>query len=223
MILLFRPIDAWPGELRSDSARQVSPFSAHWPSTLEVLGREVEALGADEVIIQLAVPPNAVRLDGTLRQDRRPPEHPGVILSIDTRRHGPLRYWTDRFTQRWGRPAGDAWRENVRAIALGMEAQRKIERYGIADRGEQYVGWKAIGSGIALGPSSMTVETAAKILCDATADEIGEDPADIERVIGVAESLYREAAKHHHPDVGGDPAVFRTITEARDLLVAQRR
>lgn len=33
----------------------------------------------------------------------------------------------------------------------------------------------------------------------------------------------RDAAKKLHPDAGGDPQLFRQLTEARDLLVARSR
>ena len=30
---------------------------------------------------------------------------------------------------------------------------------------------------------------------------------------------YRRMARQHHPDLGGDPAVFRALTTARDVLL----
>ncbi len=35
------------------------------------------------------------------------------------------------------------------------------------------------------------------------------------------ESAFRKAARRHHPDVGGDPARFRALLDARDLLLAR--
>lgn len=34
------------------------------------------------------------------------------------------------------------WRHNVRSIALGLEALRAVDRYGISRRGEQYAGFR---------------------------------------------------------------------------------
>jgi DnaJ-class molecular chaperone len=34
-------------------------------------------------------------------------------------------------------------------------------------------------------------------------------------------SAYRRLARQHHPDLGGDPEVFRSLTVARDLLLAE--
>ena len=46
-----------------------------------------------------------------------------------------MRYAVDRFTE---------WKANVRGIALALEALRKVNRYGVAGRAEQYRGWLAI-------------------------------------------------------------------------------
>lgn len=220
MNLRYRPIDQWPGKLLSEGNREYSRFSATWRDTLHVLEREVSHLGAQEIVLQVAGSERDMRLDGGLRANARP-DHPGVIVTFESRQHGPLKYFTDRFT---GNGYGGyliGWQANVRAVALGLEALRKVERYGIANRGEQYTGWKQLGSGIEVGPAGapMTVDEAARLLCDATMEEIGEDPSDVGRVASVANSLWREAAKGHHPDAGGDPEVFRRLTQARDVLL----
>lgn len=219
MRLDFRPIKTWPeGWQDTDRARhrEGSPFTGSYTSTLNILDRELNHLGATAVTLQVDATDRDCRLDGQLRADAKV-RHPGVILTIDTRRHGTLIYATDRFEGRWG---AVGWQSNLRAIALGLEALRKVERYGIAERGQQYAGYRELGTGIALGAAPMTVEEAARLLCDATAEEIGEDPDDLDRVASVAQSLWREAAKRHHPDAGGDADLFRRLTEARDLLVA---
>jgi hypothetical protein len=35
------------------------------------------------------------------------------------------------------------------------------------------------------------------------------------------ESAFRKAARHHHPDVGGDPERFRAVVDARNLLLGR--
>ncbi len=37
----------------------------------------------------------------------------------------------------------DFWQHNVRSIALGLEALRAVDRYGISRRGQQYAGFRA--------------------------------------------------------------------------------
>ena len=217
MILQHRPLLAWPGEMTK--YRKPSPFDAGWMPTLSLLERELTHLGArSPVVLQVAVDEGQVRLDGQLRADARP-RHPGVILNFESKRLGSVAIPCDAFEERYYRSKLSGWQSNVRAIGLGLEALRKVERYGIAPRGEQYTGWKALPSGIALGAGQMSVDEAARLLCEATMEEVGEDPSDVSRVRTMANSLWKEAAKRHHPDVGGNPELFRRLTEARDLLV----
>lgn len=230
MILRYRPLQDWPdGELTPEGQRDAPQFSATWTSTLTLLEREVEMLGADECVLEVAASNRDVRVDGSLRADARP-SHPGVVISFESKVHGPLRYWTDRYTtgRVWRRSRGEngetvtvqGWQANVRAVALGLEHLRAIERYGIANRGEQYLGWKQLGAGTPLGPPApMTVDEAVRVL--AVGAEWSTSPtllAELRDDEALVASLYRIAAKRHHPDAGGDPDVFRKITEARDLL-----
>lgn len=220
----YRPIDSWPGKLLRDDERTPTPFDAAWRDTMKVLDREVRQLGAFEVVLQLAVPESAIRMDGGLRADRRPPEHPGVIVSVDSPTHGPLRYSCDEFVARTYSSTRDSWRHNVRAVALGLEALRRVDRYGIAKGGEQYAGWKQLGAGTPLGPpAAMTVDEAARILL--VGADVGVTPSMVADLVAgtdppFAATLYRLAARRHHPDAGGSPDTFRKITEARDLLAA---
>ena len=226
----YRPIEIWPGKLRSDDERTYSPFDASWSQTADLLDREAHMLRAPEIVLQLAVPESAIRVDGGLRGDRRPPDHPGVIVSLETRDHGPLRYACDAYRARGYSGMRDSWRHNVRAIALGLEALRKVERYGIAQRGEQYQGWKAIGTGVAMGarPEPMTVEEAALLIAGGSetwdaVDLIADRPAT--GGIGAAiREAFRDAAKLLHPDTNPDPAAtekMKRLGEARDLLLAR--
>lgn len=216
MILTFRPIKAWPDGWR-DPARQrsYSPFSATYTDTLEILERELRHLGATDQHLQVDASDRDCRLDGQLRANAKV-GHPGCILTIDTKRHGTLVYACDRFEGRW-KTAG--WQANLRAIALGLEALRRVERYGIAERGQQYAGYRELGTGIALGPGTMTVEEAAEYLRTAAGLEVvgpvGEPWWEVEDWLAIA---YRRAAKKHHPDSGGDAETFKRITIARDLL-----
>jgi hypothetical protein len=220
--LIYRPIDAWPGQLTQK--RQGSPFSASWSSTQDLLDKELIALGTREAVLQLAVPESAIYRDGSgIKADRKEPEHPGVILSFTSKAHGPLRYSCDRFDGWYRRPG---WQENVRAIALGLESLRRVERYGIATRGEQYTGWKALGSGIpmpAAAEARMSPEEAARFIArhsqgaawDGNPDEgweyFLEDP-------DVLADLYRVAAKRLHPDTGGSTEEFQRLQSAKRVL-----
>lgn len=225
MIVRFRPLGDWPGERTPADTRMSSGrFSAPWPATLRLLERELGHLDATEVVIEAGFTDRDIRLDGWPRADARDPADPGVVISFETADHGPLRYSCDMFAKHWH---GDlpGWQANLRAIALGLEALRKVERYGIASRGEQYTGWKQLGSGgpIPMGGTGpgMTRAQAAELLGvhsdanDAAVKAMAHDP-DGEMV----EHAFRVAAKRLHPDVGGDPDVFRRVQQAREVLTS---
>lgn len=66
----FRPIQEWPG--KKTAQRKKSPFGATWSRTLIDLDRELQHLGARELVIQAAVTEDELRLDGMLRSGARP-------------------------------------------------------------------------------------------------------------------------------------------------------
>lgn len=225
MILNFKPIKVWPDgwqDPRRHESREGCQFTATYNQTLQLLDREVTHLRARSVTLQVDASDRDCRLDGQLRANAKV-DHPGVILTLDTPEHGALVYATDRFraSSVWsgaGSRSVAGWQNNLRAVALGLEALRKVERYGIAERGQQYAGYREIGTGIALGPAQMTVEQAARILLDCAL----MDATEADHLIGDAgrvRAAYQQAAKYNHPDTGGDADVFRTLTAARDVLL----
>jgi hypothetical protein len=224
VILTFRPIGTMPADWSPANAeRPASPFDSTYTQTMNLLDRELSHLGATDQFLQVEAGTNGVRVDGQLRANAVV-THPGVILTIETKSMGTLVYDTDKYGRRaWERNANPAWQENLRAIALGLEALRKVERYGIAKRGQQYAGYAQLGAGIPLGPGEvapMSVDTARQVL----ADGAGWSGSDVPHSLAdrnVWESAYRQAVKRHHPDTGGDAETFRLITEARDVLAAK--
>jgi hypothetical protein len=205
----FAPIKVWPpGWDPNVIPDRISQFTGSWESTQEILARELDYLGARQIQFQVAVKDAQVRRDGMLRAETRV-DYPGVILSFTTEEFGTLTYPCNAF-RGGGWKGREGWKDNIRAIALGLEALRKVERYGIANRGQQYAGWRELGSGMAV--DRMTEDRAWEILCEAAGVEITLAGADnVERV-------WREASKRHHPDVGGDSDYFKLITEAREML-----
>ncbi len=226
--LTFRPIDVWPRQLTVK--RQPSRFESSWSATQALLEKEIRALKRSsptariDAVVQLAVPAGAIRQDGGLAKGRQAPEHPGVILSFEGADR-PYRFACDQFTSRGYRNTLDGWQTNMRAIALGMESLRRLDRYGIAAGGEQYVGFEALPAGRAMpaGGNTMTVQAAAEILA---AEAI--DPAVSATPIFTAAELlsqpvarvsaYRMAVRRLHPDQGGEPAAFVRLNTARDVL-----
>lgn len=177
MTITFRPLERW--DRRANVARPHSPFKAPYQATIDLLERETRMLGARLVIVELAIQEGDIRLDGQPYASTKP-AHPGVTVAFDSR-HGSLKYTADKFA---------TWQENLRAIALGLEALRKVDRYGMTSRGEQYAGWKALPSG---------------------ENSLRDKGTELIRRHGGV----REALKATHPDHGGDPAEFAAVQAAR--------
>jgi hypothetical protein len=204
----FRPIDNWPGEKRRTPKR--SHFKVRHEDTLRLLDRELVTLRAKNIVIQIDLQEGDIRLDGLPRSTARPAT-PRVVLSFESK-HGALKYYADTF---------DNWQDNLRAIALGLEHLRAVDRYGITNRGEQYTGWKALpgpgpGQGSLITPPTMTAEQAAEILVDAAGA-----PYPIQSVIhdpDVRKVVYRLAVKQTHPDCGGQEDYFKQVQQAWELL-----
>lgn len=219
MILAFAPIDRWPEGWNRDVGPPKSPsFSATFSATLDLLDRELNFLSARDVALLVDADHSGVRRDGQLAANAKVRYH-GVILRFQTPKYGVLTYPCNTFGDGsvWTGARNmtmPAWQMNLRAIALGLEALRKVERYGIAERGQQYAGFAQIGSGTAMGQTlahAMTEDEAWKILYEGAAVIKGPHPIE-------AKYLYRGAAARHHPDRGGDPEVFNKIGEAYRLL-----
>ncbi|HTU15669.1 MAG TPA: hypothetical protein VMF31_10750 [Solirubrobacterales bacterium] len=128
----FRPIDRWPEPL--GHPRRSMFKRGHYTATLTLLERELSHLGAKNVVIQVDLREDQIKVDGWPKAGVRWGDHPGVIVAFDSK-HGPLKYATAEF---------DRWEDNLRGIAKGLEALRMVDRYGITKRGEQYTGWKAL-------------------------------------------------------------------------------
>lgn len=194
----IRPLGTWLGSVTTNRA-PARRFSASWPSTLDLLGKETEQLGAKLVVVQVDVVEADIRRDGMIRASAKV-GFPGVRVSFESR-FGPLTYATDAY---------DGWQANVRAVGLGLEALRAVDRHGISKTGEQYVGWRAIEG---VPSETMTVDEAVRFLARTSGVTI-LGPGDTSAIA----LAYRRAVQQHHPDRGGDPDMFRRLTAARDLL-----
>lgn len=195
----------WPRKLTSN--RQYSRFKANYSQTVDLLERELSHLGAHSIAVQLAIRPEDIRLGGQMRAYTQP-SHPGVILSF-TGRYGAVTMPCDRYTH---------WHDNLRAIAVSLEALRAVDRHGVTTSGEQYKGWKQLPSGIEMGPAvdTMTVEDAARVIA-----AMCSIPDFYQPMIGAVDTfktLYRRVALESHPDVGGNRAKWDKFQQAADVL-----
>jgi hypothetical protein len=180
--VIYGPLERW--DRRVDAARPRAPFRAPYQATLDLLEREVRMLNGRRVVVELAITEADLRNDGQPYAGTKT-RHPGVTVAFESK-HGPLKYTADKFA---------TWQENLRAIALGLEALRKVDRYGMTSRGEQYAGWKALPMGD--GPS---VERGRTIIRE--------------------HGSVRAALMATHPDQGGDAALFADVQAAREAGVA---
>lgn len=212
-ILTLRPLTSWPGPRTSD--RVDSPFRAGWPDTVEILVHELDAIGARRTVLELPdLTDRDLRLDG-LPYARWSTDDPGVVLSFETD-YGPLRYAVDTYVRPSYRRGMESWQHNVRAIALALRALRSVDRYGVTKRGEQYVGWRALGSGDVTPASGMTYETAVEIIADASGyARWGADHWP---------KVIRAARFATHPDRnGGDQTRYDRVEQAVALIERTRR
>lgn len=203
-----RAMHEWPGELLKPWERKNPQFRADWNDTLQLLGRELDAIKGADIVLETAHGDDALRLDGTLKGNAREPAHPGVILSFESK-YGPLQYHTDAFP---------LWRQNVRAIALGLEALRKLERFGITQRGQQYTGWARLGPGTGQmngAVPAMTADRAREVI----AEIMGlHKTALVKAEPDTIREMYRLATKKVHPDKGGAREEWDQLAKAAEVL-----
>jgi hypothetical protein len=184
-LVTFRPLDQ-----RVTGANEPAPFRnsssgkrTAWTKTVRLLARELEMLRARHAIMMIDFRPQDFRADGIPRADRRAGS-PCVVLTFESARlKASMRMVGSRY---------DRWQDNVRAIALSLEALRAVDRYGVTKTGEQYRGWLALpmGSGVS---GSRGVELVA---------EYGS----------VRKALHATA-----PDHGGDENDYRSVLAAREM------
>lgn len=208
MRYVVRPISdrTW---MRPNASRQRSRFDSTWTQTLQLLGREVDLLGGHDVVFEVDVPERGIRNDGMLRADARAAS-PAVVVAFETPRHGSMLYRCDRYADTWSDRPG--WQENVRAIALTLEALRAVDRYGATETGQQYTGFKALPAGTALPPSHMTRDQALTTIAEilgCTADMVDAD----------VPGFLRSAKAVTHPDRrAGDRTLWTQVEQAARVL-----
>lgn len=204
---VVRPVDQdWPHAVTPVGERLRSPFSSPLSSTVRTLVREIYMLGGNSIVIGLAIPESKIRQDGMPRADATTND-PRVMLAFESK-WGPVQFATDVYTR---------WTENLRAIALSMEALRAVDRYGVSKRGEQYRGWKALTTGTDPADAIVTTDQAWRVICAAGGWQV-EAGGEIVAVDD-PEGAVRAAVKATHPDVkGGDATEFRRVMKAKEVL-----
>lgn len=196
--------EVWPSEMTRQ--RRPSPFKANWGSTLALLGAELRHLGARDVVLRLAVRDDQIRADGGVYAKARI-QNSAVILECKVGADR-LSFPCDCFN--W-------WEDNVRAIALALEALRKVDRYGVR-AGKQYEGFKALPSG-AGATVTLSASAAAQRLVTLCSDLFSE--TEILTNTKHATFAIRRASRNAHPDSdGGSTEAFQEVQEIKRVLGA---
>jgi hypothetical protein len=176
----WRPLSTWPYPPRRRIVGE--RFRAGWEGTLDKVEEEVGRLKGDDVVIGVVVDPAQISFSGQLKAGGRTRfGHRGVEISFDVPDGRRLVFHTDAY---------DTVTANLRAIGLGLEALRAVDRYGITSTSEQYAGFAMLGAGGA---------------------DVDRGRRLVEEHGSVAKALIAT-----HPDHGGDPRAFADVQAYRD-------
>lgn len=209
MNITFRPWVAWPETPTPPSERRSrQTYRQGWSDTLARLRYELERIQARDVVVQLDLAERQIRNDGWPRADATP-RSPGVIVSCEIPSVGRVRYAVD---------SCEVWHHNARAIALGLEALRAVDRSGISRRREQYAGWKALPASTS---TTLTAEEAAALLVRESGTSVSAEHL-LASIDSVRHAL-RTARARAHPDAGGSADRFARVQEAWQVLAAHHR
>jgi hypothetical protein len=154
--------------------------------------RELRLLGAANVVLSTNIP---LRRDGLPYADYRRPDDPGVsVFFTYSKRH--MCFACDRY---------HVIEDNVRAIALTIEALRGIERWGASDMIERaFRGFTAI--------TQAASRSWREVFGFGKEEEVSA---------GDVEAMFRKLAHERHPDHGGSDAAMTELNLAREQAKAE--
>jgi hypothetical protein len=202
----IKPMERWPWP--ETTVRRGNPFRSTLDKTLAKLVDEFDRLDGEGLIAVHVVTesPDDVRQDGMLRAKARV-AYPGVAVSFISRL-GEMTYPCDAFENRYaGQPD---WQVNLRAITLGLEALRMLDRYGMA--GKQYAGYLALPAGgdVQADDSLNTAAGAERFLRSLVGEQL--------RTASL-KAVWRSASVRHHPDSnGGEDGLWNAVQRAGQTL-----
>ena len=191
----FVPIEKWP--CAPTKYHKHAHFRSSYAKTLDLLEDELSKLRAKHIVIEAYFLRSQIRNDGW-PLSKEVPSQPGVIVSF-TGKDGELSFPCDRYSN---------WQDNLRAIALGLEALRAVDRYGVTQHAEQYKGWSKLPP----APDSMRPTDGLAFL------KLYSDiePRDSETL----DKAYRAAARKLHPDNPntGNSGQFVMLQQAKEAV-----
>jgi hypothetical protein len=135
----------------------------------------------------------SLRLDGRIRGDETPAD-PGAAVYFRFKGKATV-LACDRFLR---------VADNIAAIAGHIEAIRRVERYGVGTIEQALAGYKAL-------PADSAANWRA----------VFGFAADASPSIAQLDAVYKQAAREHHPDVGGSDVAMAHLNRARDYALAE--
>ena len=198
----------WSGP--ETSPREAARFKATFDRTIRMLEYELERIDVTDAEVALGLDGRFFRRDGwpMTKSDG----HPGVVVTYTHPGKGVVRVATDRFYE---------WTDNLRGIAMTLEALRMMERYGTTGNGRQYEGFRALPAST---EATMDVHEAAVII--QANSQLKYPPERLLEVRELAELGVRAALFKAHPDQNLDkPKLsveenFHRVERARKALSA---
>lgn len=181
-----------------------SMFKSTYAKSLDDLERELKHLGATQITIQAGYPREKIRNDGWPFSSATP-NHPACAVEFLDRKKQQLVFRSSKYAK---------FHDNIRAIALTLEALRAVDRYGVVE-GEQYAGFKQLPAAAELSSSMNRQDAAAWV-----ARKLGVEQAYIFSAQYVfVEDLCLPLKKRFHPDMnGGQDEDFKTLQVALRAL-----
>ena len=176
----------WPAGYKRNQYRVNSRFKSNMENAQRFLRLEIMRLNGSDLIVSTNLP---VRQDGGLYADymKRRIDDPGVAIYFRYKKKD-ISMCADQYLTVW---------ENIYALAKGVEALRGMERWGVSDFLDR------VFTGFAALPAAHTYQPWFSVL------GVNKD-ADEESI----KETYRQLAKLHHPDKGGDAGKFNQIQTA---------
>ncbi len=187
----------WPAGYPRTTSRQKAKFGASREQAVAGLFRELRLLGVRDywgIILSTNVP---IRRDGMPYAGTANPADPGAAVYFRLKEKGPeIVIACDKWT----------WiADNIRALALTVEAMRGMDRWGCSDMiNRAFTGFTALPA-----PEGQRAEPWQLV--------IGFDSAN--DTLETIEARYREMMKRAHPDAGGSHEQAQRLNNA----IAQAR
>lgn len=176
---------AWPeGRQRWQGWREIAKFKVSEAQAVAELHEQLEALGADDVVISTNRKPYS--------RSQANPDDPGAAVYF-MRKGRETVIACDKFNR---------LEHNIRAIGLTIKGLRDAERWGTEVTEAAFVGYSALPASIVTPPPSQPRPWHEVLEVSPTAS------------LETIDAAYRSLARKAHPDQGGSAEAFAELSRA---------